>query len=146
MVVGVLLIAMQDSFIGLLMTVAGVSLVVLGVVDLFHRLFPPAVVKIVTGVLITVCGWVLVQAVLYVAAALLLIAGILFLYDKLKKRIRCVTPFLTVVDYLLPIGCILIGLLLLFHQAVAIEFIFVTCGILTIVEGGAILISAFEEE
>ena len=37
MVVGVLLIAMQDNFIGLLMSIAGVCLIVLGVVDIFHH-------------------------------------------------------------------------------------------------------------
>ena len=64
MVVGVLLIAMQDNFIGLLMSIAGVCLIVLGVVDIFHHFIPPAVVKIVSGILIIVCGWVLVEAVL----------------------------------------------------------------------------------
>ena len=146
MVVGVLLIAMQDNFIGLLMSIAGVCLIVLGVVDIFHHFIPPAVVKIVSGVLIIVCGWVLVEAVLYVIAAMLLIAGVLLLYDKIRKRVVCDSLFKTILEYALPSVFIIIGIFLLFHQAVALEIIFVVTGILTLIEGAILLIEAFEEE
>lgn len=146
MVVGVLLIAMQDKFIGVLMSIAGGCLIALGVVDLCHRYVPPAVVKIISGVLIIVCGWVLVEAVLYIIAAMLLIAGILLLYDKIKKRVACDTVFKTVLEYALPSVFIVIGCLLLFHQAFAIEIIFVITGILTLLDGTILLLEAFEEE
>lgn len=146
MVVGVLLIAMQDKFIGVLMSIAGGCLIALGVVDLCHRYVPPAVVKIISGVLIIVCGWVLVEAVLYIIAAMLLIAGILLLYDKIKKRVACDTVFKTVLEYALPSVFIVIGCVLLFHQAFAIEIIFVITGILTLLDGTILLLEAFEEE
>ena len=146
MVVGILLIAMQDKFIGLLMSIAGACLIVLGVVDLCHRYVPPAVVKIVSGILIIVCGWVLVEAILYILAALLLIAGILLLYDKIRKRIRCDTVWQTVLEYALPSVCILIGGLLLFHQAITVEIIFIVAGSLTLIEGGLLLAEVFIDE
>lgn len=146
MAVGILLIAMQDKFIGLLMSIAGTCLIVLGVVDLFHRYVPPAVIKMVAGALIIICGWVLVEAVLYIVSAMLLIAGILLLYDKIKKRVRCDTMFKTVLEYALPSIFIVIGGVLLFHQAFAMEIIFVITGILTLFDGGILLLEAFEEE
>lgn len=146
MAVGVLLIVLQNNFIGLLMTIAGVCLIVLGALDVFHREVPPAVVKIVTGALIIVCGWALIEAVLYIVAALLLIAGILLLYDKIKKRVVCDTLLLTALEYAVPSLFVLIGFLLLFHQAVAIEIIFVFSGILTLIEGGVLLANALLEE
>ncbi|MBR2622848.1 MAG: DUF308 domain-containing protein [Clostridia bacterium] len=146
MVFGILLIAMQDKFIGILMTIGGVSLLVLGAVDIFQRFIPPAVIKIVSGILIIVCGWVLVEAVLYVIAALLLIAGVLLLYDKIRKRVQCDTLWRTVLEYALPAVCILIGAFLLFHQAFAIEIIFIISGSLTLIEGGLLLVEAFDEE
>lgn len=146
MVFGVLLIAMQDNFIGILMTIGGACLIVLGIVDIFQRFIPPAVIKIVSGILIIVCGWALVEAVLYVVAALLLIVGILLLYDKIRKRITCDTPWKTVLEYALPAVCILIGALLLFHQAFAVELIFIITGSLTLIEGGLLLVEAFDEE
>ena len=146
MAVGVLLIAMQDNFISVLMSIVGACLIVLGVVDLCRRYVPPAVIKMVSGVLIIVCGWVLVEAVLYILSAMLLIAGILLLYDKIKKRIVCDSLLHTVLEYALPSVFLLIGFLLLFHQAFAIEIIFVTVGCLTVVEGGILMIEAFEQE
>ena len=146
MVFGILLIAMQDNFISILMTIGGVCLIVLGVVDIFQRFIPPAVIKIVSGILIIVCGWALVEAVLYVVAALLLIAGILLLYDKIRKRVSCDTLWKTILEYALPAVCILIGALLLFHQAFAVELIFIITGSLTLIEGALLLVEAFDEE
>ena len=50
MAFGVLLIVLQGKFIGLLMTVAGICLIVWGVLDFLHHLIPPAVIKIVAAV------------------------------------------------------------------------------------------------
>ena len=84
--IGVLLLVMKKELIGAFMTVIGISIMVLGLLDLFYRLIPPAVVKLVTGALIILCGRVVVEAVLYIVAAILLIVGILMLYDKIRKR------------------------------------------------------------
>ena len=146
MVVGVLLIAMQDKFIGILMSIAGACLIVLGAVDLYHRYISTAVIKLVSGVLIIVCGWLLVEAVLYILSAMLLIAGILLLYDKIKKRAKGCTLLNTLLEYAMPSLFIVIGFLLLFHQAFALEIIFVVTGILTLIEGSILLVEVFESE
>ena len=146
MVIGVLLIAMQGDFIGILMTIAGVCLLVLGVVDMCSHALPSAVVKIVSGILVILCGWTLVEAVLYIVSALLLIAGILLLCDKLKKKVRCVSIWHTLLEYATPIVCILIGGLFLFHQTLAIELVFILGGILALLEGAVLLVNAFWEE
>ena len=146
MIFGILLMVMQDNFIGLLMTIAGLALIVLGVVDIFQHFIPPAVVKMVSGILIIVCGWVLVEAILYILSALLLIAGILLLYDKIRKRVLCDTLWWTVLEYALPCVAILMGGLLLFHQALTVEIIFIFSGLLTLIEGVLLLVEAFENE
>lgn len=146
MVVGVLLIAMKDNFIGILMSIAGICLIVLGVIDLINGEVPPAIVKFVVGALVIICGWVLVEAVLYIVSAILLIFGILFLYDMLKKKYACDTPFHTALSYAVPVLCVLIGGVLLLHQALAIELIFIVSGILALIEGGLLLFNALNEE
>ena len=146
MVLGVLLIVMKDNFIGILMTIAGIFLIVLGVIDIIEQMVPPAVVKIVSGLFVIICGWTVVEAVLYIVAAALLIVGILLLYDKIKHRVCGNTLLYTVCEYAVPIVCILIGGLFLFHRGVAVNFIFVSCGILTILEGGLVLFNTFSED
>ena len=144
--IGVFLIVLQDNFVGFLMTLVGIVLIAFGIVDIFHHFVPPAVIKIVSGTLIIVCGWVLVEAVLYLASAMLLIFGILLLYDKLKKGIVCDSWLITLVEYALPVFCIAVGALFLFHQAFAIELVFIIAGIITVLEGVAQWIDAFLDD
>lgn len=146
MVVGVLLIALKGKFIGVIAVVAGVSLIVLGIVDIFGSGIPPAVIKIVVGVLIIVCGFAVVRAVVYVICAALLIAGVLLLYDKLKNGLRYMEIPQKICEIAMPSVCILIGVLLLFHNIKLMNMIFVICGILSLIEGGLILFNAFGEE
>ena len=77
---GVLLIVLKGNVISILMTVLGLGLITFGVFDFFHNLVPPAVIKTVIGAIVILCGWVIVEAVLYVLAAALFIVGILLLY------------------------------------------------------------------
>ena len=146
MVLGILLVIMRGNFIGILMTVAGLCLVVLGIADIIHRAVPPAVVKIIVGVFVIVCGWTAVGAVLYIVSAVLLIFGILLLYDKIKRGIRCRTLLNTVFEYAVPALCIAIGVLLLFHKASIVKVVFICTGVLTLITGGILLFNALSDE
>ncbi len=142
---GVLLLILKGDFISILMTIAGVSLIVLGALDIIRNFIPPAVVKIVVGALIILCGWVIVEVVLYIVAAILLIVGILMLYDKVKKKIYCRDLFHTICEYAVPALFIMIGFMFLFHQGKAVNLIFIISGILTLLEGGVLLFNALDE-
>ncbi|MBR2375386.1 MAG: hypothetical protein IKA88_03765 [Clostridia bacterium] len=144
--IGILLMVMKGNFISLLMTIAGAGLIVVGVVDLFSRQFPPAVVKVITGGLIIICGWAAVSAVLYVVSAILLVFGILLLYDKLKRHVRCNPLWRTVCYYTVPTGMILVGVLFLFHQGKVVTPIFILSGIVALIVGGVLLFQALSEE
>lgn len=143
---GVLLIVLRSDFISILLTIGGVSLIALGVMDIFNRLIPPAVVKIVAGALIIFCGWVVVQAALYVLAAALLIVGILLLYDKIKNKARCRTLLYTVFDYASCALLITVGFLLLFNQGNTVEWVLIVSGVLTVAEGALLLVGAFSQD
>ena len=143
---GVLLIVLKDNFIGILMTVAGLCLIALGIADFANRLIPPAVIKTVVGVFVIFCGWVAVNAVLYILAAALLIFGILLLYDKIKHKTVCSSVFETVLEYALPALCIAVGILLLFHSGSAKNFIFVLSGLFTALIGVILIMDAIAQE
>ena len=142
MALGILFIILKDAFIALLMTIAGISLIALGVIDLVNKIVPPAVVKMVAGALVILCGWVLVEAVLYILAAILLIFGILLLYYNIKNNVRGCNLWETVLQYVTPSICIAIGILLLFHTGAIVNFVFVASGVLAVVEGCIMLYEA----
>ena len=146
MVVGVLLILMKDNFIGVLMSVIGLGLIVFGIVDIIENAVPPAVIKIVGGILTVICGWWVVEAVLYVLSAVLLICGILLLYDKIKRKVWCDTLVYTLCEYAAAVVCIAVGAVLLFHQNLTVNFIFITSGLLVLLEGGIMLFNIFSQE
>ena len=141
---GVLAIVLRGRLVHILTTVLGVVLIALGIVDFLQRRVPPAVIKLIFGIVILICGFALLEIVLYVLAALLLIAGILLFYEKWKTQSCC--RFMDWKDVLFsfatPIALVLIGVLLLFNQGSTIDWIFVVCGILTIADGGILLADA----
>ena len=143
---GVLLLVLKGNFISILMSILGVGLIALGIIDLVGRLIPSAVIKLVCGVFVIVCGWIVVSAVLYVVAAILLVFGVLCVYYNIKRRVRGCMPLQTVCYYVMPALCIFIGVLLLFHRWAAVDLILIICGILTIVEGCVLLFNAVTEK
>lgn len=146
LLLGVMLIILRSEVISIAMTVLGVGCIALGFFDLIQKLIPPAVIKLVVGVIIIICGWVIVSAVLYILAGLLLIVGVLFLYEKIKNRVRCQTWYYTLCEYAVPILCIIIGTLLLFNQGNTVNWVFVVSGSVTVLEGALLLIDALQTE
>lgn len=140
---GVLLIVLRGKLVSILMTVLGVGLMAFGIMDLFNRLFPPAVVKLVIGLVVILCGWVIVGAVLYIVAAILIIAGILLLYEKIRCKETGGSLFYTLCEYAVPAVFLVIGTLLLFNQGNTVSWVFILSGAFTIVEGGLLLVGAF---
>ena len=97
------------------------------------------------GVVIILCGWLIVAAVLYLLAAVLLITGILMLYEQIKKGV-CKELWKTVCSYAVPVVFILIGLLLMFNQGNTVNWVFVISGIFTVIEGGLFLVNSIIDD
>lgn len=134
--IGVLLIIMKGEMISVLMTVLGVSLMVLGLIDLLKKNIPLATVKLVVASVVILFGWTIVSAVVYIIAGLVLIVGILTLYDAIRFRLHCLRG-VEALKLLAPsIVCIAIGLILFFNKW---NWVFVVAGLCTIVEGGLLL-------
>ncbi len=146
MAFGLLCILLKDRFIGLLMTLVGGGLIVLGVVDIFRGGVALGIVKICSGGLLVLCGWVVVEAVLYVLAGLLLTVGILAVYDKIKRKGSCGGFWRAAWEYAVPALCIAIGTLLLLHRSSMVTFVFVVSGLLTVCIGGLVLAEALYKE
>ncbi len=146
MVLGILFILLQDKFIGILMTAVGVCLIALGVADLFKGQIAQAVIKLVSGVLLVVCGWTLVEGVLYILSAGLLIFGILALYDKIKNGCLRETIWDILLAFALPALAVAIGLLLLFQALIDVGVLLILSGVLLLVAGGIILADLFLTE
>ena len=143
LVLGVLLVAFQDSVIKVAVSALGILLIALGVLDFFNKSGFAALVKVVAGIVVILFGVFAVRAVLYLVAGILLIIGILLLYERFKSRSYCYSTWQKILAYLLPAICILIGVLLLFNGGNTVTWVFIVGGILVIVEGALLLVDAF---
>lgn len=145
-VFGVAFIVLKTKFIGVLTTVFGVALVALGVLDVIKGTLPTALLKILFGLIVAVCGWFLVEAVFYVIAACLLALGGYVLYKRLREN-RCDgAPLSLICEYALPVVSIAVGVLLLLHQTALMNIIFVLCGLLTVLAGVTLFLCTAQDE
>ncbi len=139
---GVVLAVLQGDLISILMTALGLGLLVLGCVDLYNRCFLPAIVKFVAGGISILFGWLLVGAVLYLLAAALIVLAILLVYECIKCNDKKQGVWQRLTEYIQPALLFCIGFLLFFNQGETVAWIFIISGVLTIIEGGILLINA----
>ena len=139
---GVVLAVLQGDLISILMTALGLGLLVLGCVDLYNRCVLPAIIKFVAGGISILFGWVLVGAVLYLLAAALIVLAILLVYERVKCSDNQQSVWQKVTEYIQPALLLCIGFLLFFNQGETVAWIFIISGVLTVLEGGILLINA----
>ena len=144
--IGVLLIILKGGVLTVLNTVVGVVLLALGIFELIKKEVKLGVVKCVLGVLILAFGWLILKAILYVFAALLLIVGICWIYDLIRCGIKLCKDWRVILEYVKPTICLLIGLLLMFNQGGAVNWVFIVCGICTVLEGALLLITTLSND
>ena len=142
---GILLMVLKGGTLQVFTSVFGIMLLIVSVFDFVAKDFKLGVAKCVIGVLILVFGWLIVKVALYVLAAGLVIVGIWGIYDRIKCGIGFSWQVKPILLYARPVVCILIGLLLLFNQGGTIDWVFVVGGILTVIEGGLLLLEALAD-
>ncbi len=139
---GVLLIALKGDTVQILTSIFGVMVLVLGVLDLVAKDTRIGLAKCAVGIFILAFGWLLLSAILYVVAVLLLIAAIWWICDLWRSRCFYLLSWRSIILYVQPILLALVGIFLLFHQGEAMDWIFVVAGIFTVIEGGLLFATA----
>lgn len=146
LLLGTLLITLRGTFLEMLLVVGGVVCIALGAIDVFQSCVPPGILKIVGGGLLILCCVFVVKAIMFVLASVLSVVGVLLLYDMVKQRKCRRSVFLKICDSALPILLLSIGALILFAEGEGEDWLFIVCGILTILIGALQLSKAFIEE
>lgn len=94
-VVGILLLVLRAGSLEILMTVAGVLLIILGIVDVFKdKDYLEGIVQIGIGVAIIVLGWLLVEILLLILGIVLVIKGVLDIVKNYKNGFLAILPAL----------------------------------------------------
>ncbi|MBQ7923824.1 MAG: DUF308 domain-containing protein [Clostridia bacterium] len=137
---GILFIIFKAGVISIAMTVFGVALLVVAVLDLLNKDWVPCVVKAVLGVAVILFGWLLVDIARIVLAVVLLIYGVLQVIEackNLKKNKSLLSKILIFVE---PVVIVAIAVCLFFN----INILFIIAGVFFLVEGILGLIKALK--
>lgn len=141
-IAGVLLIVMKGEVINLVLTVIGIGLLVLAVLDLVHRQTRDGIIKAVLGVCVLSFGWLFVNLALYVLAIVIIVMGVMQIVETSRYALVGYSFQDKFLLYLQPVATVLAGLFLLFNRGGAISWMFIVTGLLLVVEGILDLVSA----
>ena len=142
--IGGLFIIYKGEVISIAMSLIGITLVVLGIIDILRARVFSGVVKLVFAALVVLAGWLFVSLALYVLGAFLLIAGITQLIAISKLKIKKLT-LPAVMHIAQPVIYILVAICLFFNQGGAISWVFILSGVFLIVDGIAGIIGALDK-
>lgn len=142
--IGGLFIIYKGEVISIAMSLIGITLVVLGIIDILRARVVSGVVKLVFAALVVLAGWLFVTLALYVLGAFLLIAGITQLIAISKLKIKKLT-LPAVMHIAQPVIYILVAICLFFNQGGAISWVFILSGVFLILDGIAGIIGALDK-
>ena len=140
---GVLLIAWRGDIIQVLMTVLGIALLVLGVLDWIERGVKIAAIKLFLGVLSLAFGWLLVPAVSYILATALVLFAVYLAVDFFRCGNKISLAFRSISLWIKPVLFFLMGLFLFLNNGGDADWAFVLVGVMAVPLGGILLAEAF---
>ncbi len=130
-VVGILLVILKGGSLGLLMTVTGALLVILGLVAILKEGdLVKGVVLVAAGIAIIIFGWTIADVVLLILGILLIIKGVLDLLKVFKNGFLSILPALIT---------IVVGVLLVISKWALLDVMCVIAGVIFIVNAVLVL-------
>ena len=143
-IIGLLFIMFKGGVISIAMSLIGITLIVLGILDVLRQRVVSGIVKLVLAALVMLAGWLFITLALYVLGAFLLIAGAGQLVALSKLKFKKLTLGVAM-HFVQPIIYILVAICLFFNQGGAINWVFTVSGILLLVDGIVGLIGALDK-
>ncbi len=145
--IGVLLIILKAGIIGILLTVLGVALIVMGILDAVQKKdVVRCVIKCVIGAVVILGGWIFVSVMLYILGALLVITGVLWIVKLIQRHTKGENLIATITAYIVPALYIVIGICLFFNQSAVMDTMFIIIGVIVLVDGIVQLVNAIKED
>lgn len=132
--VGVIFCALRSEFVSVLLSVVGTLVVLLGIFDLIEKRWTIGGVKMAVGIIVIVCGWLLIDVSLLMLGIVLCIYAIYSLISQISlfKRAKINDK---VFILLYPIVQFVLGILLIVARWYMLDAIFIVLGILLILYG-----------
>lgn len=131
-VVGILLIVLKSAAINWTVTILGIALIIVGILDIFvnKKGWIAGAVEILIGVLLIVFAWVITSIVLFIVAAVLVIYGVYGIILAVQRGTTPLAKFLLAL--IVPAVYIIAGIFLFLN---GFAWAFIVAGIVLVVYG-----------
>ena len=130
-IIGLLLIILQGGSLGILMTIIGVLLIVMGVVEIINnKNLTKGLIELAIGIAIIVCGWLIADIVLLVFGVLLIVMGAMELFNNYKKGFEALIS---------PIITIIVGILLVVAKWALMDVMCIIAGVIFLINAVLVL-------
>ena len=145
---GILFVILKAQVVGICITLLGVALIVMGILDLVHNDIVGGVVKIVLAAAVLLIGWLLLDVALLVLGIVLLVYSIIdivkMIITVVQNKNFSVTAF--ILGLIEPALALVASIFLITSRGAAIEWTVIIAGIVLIVNGAIALARAFVPE
>ena len=134
-VLGLLFLVFKSAVIGWAITVFGVAIIAMGVLDILKKNLVPGVVRAAIGVLVILLGWLLLDIALIILGVVLLAYGALQVLEILKEKGNKGSVMELLLQYAQPAINVIIGICLLFARGEMINIVCIIVGIIFFIQG-----------
>lgn len=139
--IGILFCAFRTGLLNVLLTIVGAVLIALGIYELFRKDYVKGAVEIAVGIVIIVCGWVILDIALLLLG-LAFIAYAIYAIVTGIPDIKAANGFNKVLAILNPIIVLIIGILLVVAKWELGDAICIVIGVIAIAEGALMLVKS----
>lgn len=146
--IGILFVILKAEVVGICITLLGVALLVMGIIDLVHSDIAGGVIKIVLAAAVTLIGWRLLEVALIVLGIVLLVNSILDIVKIILEAVKNkgANILATVLGLIEPALALVASIFLITSRGTAIEWAVIIAGVILIINGVIALIGAFIPE
>lgn len=132
--VGVIFCALRSEFVSVLLSVVGTLVVLLGIFDLIEKHWTMGGVEIAVGIIVIVCGWLLIDVSLLMLGIVLCIYAVYSLISQISLFKHAKTSD-KVFILLSPIVRFVLGILLIVSRWYMFDAIFIVLGVMLVLYG-----------
>ena len=145
---GILFVILKAEVVGICITLLGVALIVMAVLDLVHGATAPGVVKILLAVSVLLIGWLLLKVALVVLGVVLLVYSVLDIVKILVETVKNknIGVLALVLGLIEPALSLVASVFLITSNGAAIEWAVIIAGIVLIINGALGIVRAFVPE
>jgi len=142
---GILFVILKAEVVGICITLLGIALLVMGVLDLVHSDVASGIVKILLAAAVLLIGWLLLDIALLVLGIVLLVYSVLdivkMIIEVAKNKKISILAF--VFGLIEPALALVASIFLVTSRGAAIEWTVIIAGIVLIINGVIGVIRAF---